>query len=125
MSADKLTGKHKAYCDAYKKILGCANDSTGDEAMTKPRTAAGNGNEIARAHVLAVQMLGELEAVCRHGDALGDIMTNFAGLDNPEERINDAWKQVTSLPTRIDAMHKLATTLQILAALDASTNGGQ
>jgi hypothetical protein len=99
--------------------------------MTKPQTPqpqAGT-NEIARARALAIRLLDELEAMCTHRSALEQLavaMVNPEGNSTElEATIQASLRQVASLPTRIDAMHKLAETLKTLGMLDMSKTGRQ
>lgn len=78
--------------------------------------------DIHKARSLAAQLLAELEAECRHGDAL----ETLAGLMGDPEAdagklataIQDGYRQAISLPVRIDGLHKLAETLKTLDALE-------
>lgn len=78
-----------------------------------------DADAVCRARELAVGLLRELEAICRSGDALAELGAVMAGraemdADRIEVQIADTWNQVTSLPARIDAMHKLSETMRVL-----------
>lgn len=93
--------------------------------MTNPQPQA--GNEIARARALAIRLLDELEATCTHRSTLEQLavlMVDPEGnVTELETTIQGSLRQVASLPTRIDGLHKLAETLKTLAALDLSNTG--
>lgn len=78
--------------------------------------------EIRKARSLAVQLLGELETECRHGDALetlaGLMGDPEADAGKLETAIQEGYRQAISLPARIDGLHKLAETLKALDALE-------
>lgn len=75
-----------------------------------------NQSAISRARALTISLLEELEAMDRHGNALHAIGEVMAGMDDSaaSNRIEEVWRQVTSLPGRIDAIHKLTETMQML-----------
>lgn len=77
----------------------------------------------AKAQALVAQLLKEFEEVCRQSDSLaviGQVLAEGAAgkPDSLDGQINEVWRQVTSLPSRIDCLHKLAMAMQALAAIE-------
>lgn len=80
---------------------------------------------VRRARELAIGLLQELETICQGGDALAELGAVMAGraemnADRIEAQIADTWKQVTSLPVRIEAMHKLSETMRALGMVKSA-----
>lgn len=77
-------------------------------------------NDLQRARTLALGLLTDLEAMSIHGNALerlGDVLSDPNGNDF-EAAIQQSYRQVISLPSRIDSTHKLIQTMQALGMLE-------
>lgn len=91
--------------------------------MTGRGKDADSGMEtVQRARGVVSGLLAELEAIVSNGralEALGDVMADPAGQAGQAEAVIQAsYRQAISLPSRIDAMHKLGETMKTLGMLD-------
>ena len=80
--------------------------------------------DIARNRGLANKLLVELEAQVdspEEFEKLGDLM--YSPDDKGMDKLNDLYKKVTSLPSRIDSAKKLGETLKVLIALEREAYG--
>lgn len=93
--------------------------------MSAKGMTADSARETARrARNVVSGLLAELEAVVSNGralQALGDIMADPDGQAGQAEAvIQESYRQAISLPSRIDAMHKLGETMKTLGMLDGA-----
>ncbi len=80
--------------------------------------------DIARNRGLANKLLTELEAQVdspEEFEKLGEMM--YSPDDKGMDKLNDLYKKVTSLPSRIDSAKKLGETLKVLIALEREAYG--
>ena len=80
--------------------------------------------DIARNRGLANKLLTELEAQVdspEEFEKLGELM--YSPDDKGMDKLNDLYKKVTSLPSRIDSAKKLGETLKVLIALEREAYG--
>jgi len=80
--------------------------------------------DIARNRGLANKLLTELEAQVdspEEFEKLGELM--YSPDDKGMDKLNDLYKKVTSLPSRIDSAKKLGETLKILISLEREAYG--
>jgi len=80
--------------------------------------------DIARNRGLANKLLTELEAQVDNPEEfekLGELM--YSPDDKGMDKLNDLYKKVTSLPSRIDSAKKLGETLKVLIALEREAYG--
>ncbi len=81
-------------------------------------------SDIARARTLALQLLGELEAVSGNlaeFEELGDLLRNED--DRGQDKRAEVYARVISSAGRIDSLKKLAETLKTLIALEREAYG--
>ena len=80
--------------------------------------------DIARNRGLANKLLTELEAQVdspEEFEKLGELM--YSPDDKGMDKLNDLYKKVMSLPSRIDSAKKLGETLKVLIALEREAYG--
>lgn len=93
--------------------------------MSAKGMTADSARETARrARSVVSGLLAELEAIVSNGralEALGDVMADPDGQAGQAEAvIQESYRQAISLPSRIDAMHKLGETMKTLGMLDGA-----
>lgn len=90
----------------------------------KGKTADSARETARRARIVVSGLLAELEAIVSNGralEALGDVMTDPDGQAGQAEAvIQESFRQAISLPSRIDAMHKLGEAMKTLGMLDGA-----
>ncbi len=80
--------------------------------------------DIDRFRKLVMRFLDELEGQTMYNDLLEDLGTMMRSENrNGEDKLNDAYKKVISLPGRTDTLKKLGETLKILILLERQAFG--
>lgn len=77
--------------------------------------------DIRRNRSLANKLLAELEAQCDNPEEFSKLATLMASGD--EVKLNELYRRVISLPSRIDGAKKLAETLRVTIALEREAYG--
>ena len=80
--------------------------------------------DIKKAKALASQLLDDLDTLSNHPalKAIADEMTNATDLEMGNA-VSAAYLQVSSLPSRIDSLFKLASTMQMLRTMEVGRDG--
>ena len=76
-------------------------------------------SDIRRNRGLANKLLAELEAIVDDPDVFEQLGEMMASPDEKgQDKLNELYRKVTSLPSRVDSAKKLAETLKILVGLE-------
>jgi len=99
-------------------------DIIDSEAAIQAHVRMAHRKSISRVRVLSTVMLAELEASVIDADLLeqfGELMR--APDDKGQDKLNDLYHKVISLPGRVDTMKKLAESMKIMIGLEREAHG--
>lgn len=96
------------------------------ESEVQARMQLSHRRDIARSRSLVMSLIGELEAVCGPESAalleqLGDLMRKPDA--NNQDRLNDLYRKLMSLPGRAKTMKDLGDSLRVLIGLEREAFG--
>ena len=94
------------------------------EAAIQAHVRMAHRKSISRVRVLSTVLLAELEASVIDADLLeqfGELMRSPD--DKGQDKMNDLYQKVISLPGRVDTMRKLAESLKIMIGLEREAHG--
>lgn len=132
-----LSAKIRAKADAeVSKLMVSTEVSKGSKVSDKQIVDASaaaivqvrmaHRTDIARSRGLVMSLLGELEAVCGTENAellgqLGELMRNPD--ENNQDKLNDLYRKLMSLPGRAKTMKDLGDSLRVLIGLEREAFG--
>jgi len=130
-----LSAKIKAKADDLVTRQGVTADVTAERAVSdravidsNAQTIAdvrlGHRKDIGRSRRLASKLLDELEGLTDNGNLfneLGELLRSED--DNGQDKLNDLYHKVISLPTRTKTMKELSDTLKTLVGLERQAYG--
>lgn len=110
--------------DANGRLPTTPDDIIQINATLQASIVRSHRTDIDRFRRLVMQFLDELEGITMYKDVLEDLGEMMRSENrNGEDKLNDAYKKVISLPGRTDTMKKLGETLKILILLERQAFG--
>ena len=131
--ARDLSAKIRAKAEA-KVNAALVNDSVNGKAKEAEIIDAGSDlqarvvlsqrKDVARSRNLAMSLLAELEQTTENAGLFAELGEILRAPDsNGTDKLNDIYRKVIAMPSRIDAMKKLAETLKVLIACEREAYG--
>lgn len=117
--ADSLVSKSVVSTEVSKEQLATDRDTVEANAQVIANIRIAHRTDIGRYRKLANKMLEELEGLTDNRelfDQLGDLLRSED--DNGQDKLNDLYQKVISLPSRTKTLKDLGDTLKVLIGLE-------
>lgn len=117
--ADSLVSKSLVSTEVSKEQLATDRDTVEANAQVIANIRIAHRTDIGRYRKLANKMLEELEGLTDNRelfDQLGDLLRSED--DNGQDKLNDLYQKVISLPSRTKTLKDLGDTLKVLIGLE-------
>jgi hypothetical protein len=122
--AESLVSKAEVSSEISKTGLASEKHIVESNAAVVAAVAIGHRSSIKRNRSLSEKLLDELEAQCDDPEAfekLGELMASPD--EKGADKLNDLYRKVIGLPSRIDSAKKLAETVRILVTMEREAYG--